>query len=268
MANNDDEQEDNFPNGEQRERSPENLTKRYGLTLPFVMLKRALGPNYEAFISGPSTFAVVKVESPDWVKHFKSCATLIASWREVQDGSGTERSRDQGQTDAVKSIGAGNRVLVVHWDQKPPLPRNVLATADIVVNLGSIEVDDLSAAIKLATGRRPARLHAIDFTGLDLMAAMVAIRTGSSAAACVARLKAACQSLRVDPVVADAPPLTSLHGYGEAKAWAERLVADVERWRRGEIDLQVAQRNAVLAGNPGVGKSSFVRSLANRQDCR
>ena len=264
MAYNDgDDEQDDLPiKREDKDRAPEAVARRYGHVLPFVMLQRALGPSYEAFFDGPSTFAVVKVANPEWVKHFKACCTLIASWREVQDGSGSERSREQGQTDAVKAIAKGDRVLVVHWDQKPPLPPNVLATADVVVELDSIDVEDLRAAIKLATGRRPARLRAENLRGLDLVAATAAIRTGSTAAECVRRLKAACAPANVAPAIADAPPIESLHGYGEAKEWAERLIADVERWRRGEVDLQAVQRNAVLAGPPGVGKSSFVRSLA------
>jgi hypothetical protein len=53
-----------------------------------------------------------------------------------------------------------------------------------------------------------------------------------------------------------------MHGMGEAMAWANRLLADLERWRAGEIPFEAIERHVVLASEPGLGKTTFARSLA------
>ncbi|MGH6979208.1 MAG: AAA family ATPase, partial [Brevundimonas sp.] len=90
-----------------------------------------------------------------------------------------------------------------------------------------------------------------------------AIRKGSKPSECVDRLVAAGKARHNgDGDLSDVPELDDLHGYGEAMEWARRLVADLDAWRRGDLEFSAIDRTAILASEPGLGKTTFVRSLA------
>ena len=65
------------------------------------------------------------------------------------------------------------------------------------------------------------------------------------------------------PITQGVPTIHDLHGYGDAKTWALNLIEDLEAWRRGEIGFDAIDANVVLASLPGLGKTTFARSLAH-----
>jgi SpoVK/Ycf46/Vps4 family AAA+-type ATPase len=58
------------------------------------------------------------------------------------------------------------------------------------------------------------------------------------------------------------PLLQDLHGYGEAKKWGLDLIGDLIAYRKGRLPFASLSARVVLASEPGLGKTSFVRSLA------
>ncbi|MBJ3786400.1 AAA family ATPase [Devosia sediminis] len=234
--------------------------KNAGALVPLALLQNALGARAGIFETAPALCVSIHLPSSDWVAPIVSVAQMMGRWSRVIEPTGTTRNKDTAHSESITRLAAGGRVLCVSTPQLPLSP--VAAAADIEVKIDKIGIADVSRAILNATGSRPRGLKSEDIAGVGLIQAMAAIRADTTAASCLKRLRAAGTPAAVDPLVQAAPLLSELRGYGEVGAWGERLVKDLDLWRRGELPMSAIQRNAVLAGPPGVGKTAFVRSLA------
>lgn len=216
----------------------------------------------------------VVVECPDasWVKPIKVALDNL-SWSEVHARTGASRTDDRpdkGNEPVRSALAGGGRVLGVSQDPARYLPAALTLSPDVVISVRPPSGALLAQVIKAATGRLPGTLPDGLARLLSYDEIVAQIRLGDTAAAAARRLAAASAAkLVVDPLVADAPPFESLVGYGDAHGWGMGLIRSVEAWRAGAIPItDVANRNCVLASEPGLGKSTMVRSLAKSAGMR
>lgn len=235
-------------------------------SIPDMMIRRALTPEQEQKLRrDKTTCMVIMAPSIDWVEPLLRAGKLLGDWKFAHAAPEAPRKTYRGDVAAEQAIFAmsgGGRILGVTHNLDF-LPKAMVASADILLKIPSPDDTILREAIKLATGRSVRSLPAGISAGLSYGDVCGAIRTGSSAKACVARLvEAASSKAKVDAGNRDVPTLDKLHGYGAAMEWSQALVTDLEAWRAGELNFSAIERTAIWASAPGLGKTSLARSLA------
>lgn len=231
-------------------------------TLPQAFLMDGLSPQLLRRIKGEPGFALLVVApSTAWIEPLAEAVIGLRGWSSVIVGDA--KARRPPSSDLVsRKLAAGLSVVAIASVPGTQLPECIPAAADATVKLGVVGNAAIARAIELATGEKPPELPPRIAAGLDYHDIVSAIRVGTSPADCVARLKAASLGQAGQVPNDDVVPIQQLHGYGAAHGWAMRLLDDVARWRRNEIDFASLDRCVVLASRPGLGKTSFVRSLA------
>lgn len=205
---------------------------------------------------------IVAVPSADWVEPTVEALGSLREWNEVVVPHTNIKRRPSSDVCARK-LASGMSVAGVAVAPERQLPPSLLTAADarVVVPAPSNEV--LARVIASATGERSMAMPPRLATGLDFYDIVSAIRMGSTSEDCVRRLEAAAASQTVvDRTLADVPRLEEMHGYGAAGEWGLRLVRDIQEWKRGNLPFESIDRNVLLASEPGLGKSTFVRALA------
>lgn len=242
-------------------------TPRAHDVLPRALIETIIGAEGIATISTQKTVCLV-VEAPaaDWVVPLWKSITGFGEWDFSIAKSSVTRGKAQDEATVeglVRALGAGGRAVAVSQSPKTMLPPAMLSVADMIVSLPAPTGSVICATIKEVTGGLPDDVPSTLGAGLTFDEIATCIRQNSTPAECVERLqRASASKRRVEHMGQDVPYVHELHGYGEAQTWAMNLVEDLDAWRRGEISLPDIDRNVVLASAPGLGKTSFVRSLA------
>ena len=227
------------------------------------LLTRALGDSGITEIAERQGFCLVVATGADGlVNPTERLLDGMGDWSFTVAKTAEKARKDGGFTrqSVIGSLTEGGRVLGIAASFEA-LPDVVLSAADMRVTLPAISPDIVAAAVEKMTGAAVAVPPSVSRLGFDDV--VLCLRRGASAEECVARLeKAAARARSITPVPDDVPLVEDLHGYGDAKTWATELVADLEAWRKGEIAFAGIDRAVVLASPPGLGKSTFVRSLS------
>lgn len=231
-----------------------------------AMLESVLGPKGINDISTrPGLCLVVQAPSADFVAPLGKSVRRIGSWSYQVSKSIAKRARNEETSERlIESVTSGKRVFGISQRPRELLPPVLLGAADLTVVVPMPSPSLLAKVIKAVTGELPIDVSPTLGRGLDFDDIVSSIRKGSTAAECVLRLRRAMETKEAFGLFGDDVPLVNeLSGMGQAKVWADELVADVEAWRRGEIHFkEIGSAAAVIAGPPGTGKTALMRSIA------
>lgn len=137
---------------------------------------------------------------------------------------------------------------------------------DAEVDLTSLDAVDISQALRGRYGEavevEPWRIwpRGIPFSLLDF--AIAKSRDAAEAISFVERMAPASPAV-LSRSSGGRVPLDDLLGYGEAKSWAERFVADVDMFRAGRLPWREVDSTLLLVGPPGTGKTEFAKRVAD-----
>lgn len=232
--------------------------------LPKVMLEIAIGTDGLARIRGNESLClVVETRDDEWVQPIARYLHENGDWdRWLSKTSLDAKRRDDITGPAMlELLSEGGRCFGVA-ERFSHLPIGMVSAADLRIELPPLTPEIIATVIRRMGGQRIAVPKAIARLGFNELASC--LRAGDGAKANLARLERAVARVGVViPLPDDVPHVRDLHGYGAAKDWALALIEDVEAWRRSEIAFDaIASRNVVLSSAPGLGKSSFAKSLA------
>ncbi|MCJ2065984.1 AAA family ATPase [Methylobacterium sp. J-088] len=235
-------------------------------TLAWLLLCETLGALGRRRVAGSRSLAlVIEAPSEGYVAPLRDAASRLADFHFQCVRTGSDKVRDKPTYENAlvsEKLARGGRICGVSQDPKRYLPSALMAAADLRVSVRSPSNAILTEVIRQATGRRPRNLPPALAAGTDFDTLCAAIRTGSTPRQCVRRIQAIAAQAGVDATVSKAPLLETTVGYGDAHGWGMRLVADLAAWRRGTLPFESIDRTVVLASDPGLGKTTYVRSLA------
>ena len=229
----------------------------------------------------PSSATVIEVPGSDWIH------PVAEAWREAvletddvatdgdDDNVGSERVRwlefrrgvpgdTRGPCDGHRAVlwalGAGTPLLGVSPSPASRfLPGGLVKVATRRVRIPAVDGAMLAEAIAAYTGRNLATpipdstARLVSYEDLEL-----AVRADGDPDAYVARLTALVGAKAVPTTV----PLDRLRGMDEAVAWGLDLAEDLAAFAAGNLKWTDVDCGCLLAGPPGVGKTTWASSVA------
>ena len=254
--------EDDFPLASRPARATRQREDALAL-LPRVMLETALGRSGMTALKGNRSFCLVlETRSDEWIAPLDRFIRKYGDWDKIVTRTSDQARRKDESTgpEVLRRLADGGRVAGIA-SRFSYLPDAMITGADLKIELPKITTEIIQTVVRRMNGKRVTVSPAVARLGFaDLVACL---RSSDTAAANVARLERAASSVRsITPIEDNVPHIRDLHGYGAARTWGLELIEDVDAWRRGEIEFLSISRNAVLVSQPGLGKTTFAKSLA------
>jgi cell division protease FtsH len=178
----------------------------------------------------------------------------------ARDGSAFGDKPDKGNDIVARAIHARATIVGIATDPRRHLPRDLIRAREFEIVMPNLDAAAIRLVVEAVTGKAPTT--AMDETlvrACEVSDLSLAIRRDLSPDECIERLQRIVAQKKV--TVHDGPTLEELSGYGEAKKWGLELAADVEDYRAGRLAWEEIE-SVLLAGPPGVGKTSLARAVA------
>ena len=166
-------------------------------------------------------------------------------------------------------IAAGDLAAIITCDKSTDLPEPLRRHTDLVLRLPTIDEETFETLFERVIGGTPTKgwrkggtawvkhlLHT-DFEHPRRM------RLPRTEALDFIRGQVTERLVAVDP--GQSLGLADLHGLGEARQFAEDLIADIHAAIAGQLPWAQVDRGALLVGAPGTGKTTLARAIA--KDC-
>ncbi|WP_426437194.1 AAA family ATPase [Bradyrhizobium genosp. P] len=142
------------------------------------------------------------------------------------------------------------------------LPQAVNAAATDRIDFPALDAATVLRTIRIVTGKTCREAIASETVARTTLADLeIAVRFDRTPLECVSelrRLGAAKESSKKSRDLT----LSQLHGLGEARAWAEATISDIDAWKRGEIPWSAVAAGVALNGPAGCGKTTFASVFA------
>ena len=224
------------------------------------VLARAMGgpKGHHLWLRSGGSLTVFRVAGETWCEPVRAALTALQFGLDIRIAKPDRRGADTlSPISLAEPVAAGSHVVVV---STLGVSTDLAGLCDRVFTLSRPDVRLVRAVIREVTGQRARGLVDRDLAGLDLPTLVAAIREGSSANDCVARLRRA-STARTTPVdrpsVADVQDLV---GYGAAGLWARGIVTEVQRLHAGEPITTL--ESVLFYGPPGTGKTTLAAAIA------
>lgn len=187
----------------------------------------------------------------------------VYTLKEHERGFGGTRKEE-----ARERLAGGASVLYLWNESEATLPAELLAVVTDRVTLPVIDVPTLRWLGRIVTGETCRIPIGQPIEALTPAQIDVAFAYGLSAAECRRRLAAFApgppSEAAKPPAEAEVKPTTlrEMRAFGEATDWGLQLADDLAAFKAGHLSWSEVDRGALLYGAPGVGKTTFARTLA------
>lgn len=262
----------------------ERVSVRPDLAAVAVLTARAIEvePGLVRILRRGAPVVVLATHTPDRVapvqKVFEACALpsdriVVISDRSSRSGrdetlviarDGTDKNDkpDKGNEYVANALHARSTIIGIAPDPRRQLPRDLMRSAEYHLVLPELDASAIALVVEAVTGKRPPRaIDPVAVRLVDVADLVLALRPDRSPEDCIARLEEVVT--KKGEFHSDGPTLEELDGYGAAKDWGLKLVADFADYKAGRIGWdEVDNRGLLLSGAPGVGKTSYARALA------
>lgn len=143
------------------------------------------------------------------------------------------------------------------------LPSVLLEAADARLVMPPIDASIIERTIRIVTGKRCSLGVTASLAGSTTLSdLLLSVRFDRTPEQCLERLVASVAKRTQDRATGHLS-LDDLHGLDAAVSWARSTIADVEAWRRGEVEWGHAiDAGVVLNGPSGTGKTTVIRAFA------
>lgn len=253
-----------------------------------LLLARLFDRNPSAMISFRTSAAVVVVDVADLLIF----PQVAHQWRDVLDLQGWRFAKfsslsDFVQRDRFEAVSLVGKAAIAPKDRpamdqrafvaiqlalpiiaitpsaSAHLPSPLLEAADVRLVMPPIDASVIERTIRIVTGKRcRMRVTAGLASKTTLSDLLLSVRFDRTPEQCLERLVASLAKRTENPATGDLS-LDDLHGLDDFISWARSTIADIEAWRRGEVEWgQAIDAGVVLNGPSGTGKTTAIRAFA------
>ena len=176
---------------------------------------------------------------------------------------GEEKSRKAakgGNTEFAAAVQRRCAIIGIAAEPDRLLPPHLVRMAEHRIVLGRLDGPAIAAVIEAITGRHPGAADDDLAKVTTLEALNIAVRADLGANRSLARLRHLVGANALDAELG--PLLSDMHGLGTAKPWGLALIHDLREYAAGRLSWAEVDKGCLLTGAPGVGKTSYARSLA------